>query len=230
MSEFASVLELAQAVTREANLISEGEEGRLKAELVQMRVSEVTAALTKLTQAVTAARRLAKESGEAAVNLTGLNDGLKNFSGYVSRDGLPSNLAFNSARGKIESVTKRVSAELAEAWTSWVKREMAAIPRNRIDLLDQADKKAANEKWADLSKTAKVPSPSVTDIIALKSGLGYFRELLKDVEDPTGLIAALLPRLDRPRGVTLAELTDEDITALRDFGIAGQIEVRRRNG
>jgi hypothetical protein len=230
MSEFASVLELAQAVTREANLISEGEEGRLKAEQVQTRVSEVTAALTKLAQVVTAARRLAKESGEAAVNLTGLNDGLKNFSGYVSRDGLPSNLAFNSARGKIEGVTKRVGSELTEAWGSWTKREMASIPRNRIDLLDQADKKAANEKWADLSRTAKAPSPSVTDIIAVKSDFDYFKEVLEGVKPPTGPIAILLPRLDRPRGVTLAELTDEDIAVLREFGIAGQIEVRRRNG
>ena len=56
------------------------------------------------------------------------------------------------------------------------------------------------------------------------------KERLKDKKEPTGPIVALLPLLERPRGVTLAELTDEDIAALREFGIAGQIEVRRRNG
>jgi hypothetical protein len=230
MSEFASVLELAQAVTREANLISEGEESRLKAEQVQTRVSEVTSELAKLTRAVTAARQLTKESGEAAVNLTELTDGLKNFSGYVSRDGLPSNPAFNSARGKIEGVTKRVNAELATVWASWTTREMAAVPKNRIELLDQADKKEAYYKWVDLATTAKVPYPSVADIIALKSAVDDLKERLKGIKDPTGPIATLLPLLDRPRGVTLAELTDEDIAALREFGIAGKIEVRRRNG
>lgn len=227
MSEFASVLKLAQAVTRETNLISEGEESRLKAEQVLTRVDEVKGELAKLSQVVTAARRLTSESAEAAVDLTGLDDGLKSFSGYVSRDGLPLNSAFNSARGKIGAVHQRVSAGLTAAWTDWTGAKRDAVPEIRIALLDKADRKAANDRWAELVKLAKQSPPTVSDIIAVKSALSHLHELLDDLTPPGGPVLAILERLGEPRRVTLADLTDADIAELRKANVADQIVVRR---
>lgn len=232
MSEFASVLELAQAVTREANLVSEGEEDRLKAEQVLTRVDEVRGELAKLSQVVTASRRLMRENAEAAIDLTGLDDGLRSFSGYVSRDGLPSNPAFNSAKGKIIAVRERVSAKLSAAWTDWIQAEMDAVPKIRIVLLDQASTKTANGRWTELEKLTKQSPPTVDDINTVKSALVCLHGLLDHLPNPDGPVRAILELLERPRPhrVTLADLTDADIAALREAGIADQIEVRRRNG
>jgi hypothetical protein len=229
MSEFASVLELARAVTKAANRISDDAEVQLRAAQVLKRVDEVTEALGQLDKAVTAARRLAVASGTDAVSLTGLDEGRQTFARNADKDlELPSNLAFTNAKSKINAVTQRVSAELAIAWTQWTDQEMAKVPKLRIPLLGQEDQRRANDRWADLVKTARVATPTVTDIIALKSALDYLHEELALLPDPPGEVLAILGRLGQRRGVTLAELTDGEIAVLRAAGVADQIEVRRR--
>jgi hypothetical protein len=229
MSEFSSVHELAREVTNEANRVKNGKAAELNAERVLNRVNEAYAVLEKLSQVVTAARRLAVASDEVSVALTGRDDGRADFERLAQRlSYLPSNQAFEGARNKISGVTKQVTAQIADAWTQWTDREVAKVPRFRISLLEQEDQKAPHERWANLVKTSKVTAPTRDQINSFKSDLDYLHELLDPLPDPPGAVLEILDRFRQRRGLTLAELTDEEIAALREAGVAEQIEVRRR--
>jgi hypothetical protein len=231
MSEFASVLELAQEVAKEANRIKQGAAAELNADRVLKRVDEANEALTRLSLLVRAARRLAEASSEESLDLSGLDDGRDAFIRNVERaGGLPSNQAFDGAKNKINGVARRVTAELAAAWTQWADREVARVPTVRISLLDQQDQKTAHDRWASLVKTSKVSTPTVTDIVSLKSDLDYLHDWLDSLPDPPGAVLGILERLAQRPALTLADLADDEIAALREAGIADQIEVRRRGG
>jgi hypothetical protein len=229
MSEFSSVLELAQEVTREANRIKQGADAEQQAARVMQRVVTVEKALASLKTMVAAARRLHDASGEQFVSLERLDEGRGSFAGSVaSAGGIPRNEVFTTAVNRIDGVTKRVTAELAAGWTQWTDREVAKIPSLRISLLEQEDQKASDERWASLVKTAKAATPTRDQINSFKLDLDYLHELLDPLPDPPGAVLQILDRLGQLRGLTLAELTDEEIAALREAGVADQIEVRRR--
>lgn len=229
MNELSSVLELAHEVTRQAIRIREGSELENDVKRVITQADETKAELVKLRQAVAAARGFAAASGEAGADLSGLDNGLVAFaSNATSRGGLPTRPAFNTAQVKIREVTVRINSELAEAWTRWINREMGTVPTVRISMLEPAQQGAARERQATLNRLAKVTTPTSVDITEAKNALEYLSDLLKNIPDPPGQVVALLDRLSRQPDLTLADLTDEDIKALRGARVADQIVVRRR--
>jgi hypothetical protein len=229
MNEFSSILELAREVGKEANRIKGGKAAELNAERVLNRVDETYVVLEKLDQVIRAARKLAESSAGACVGLAGLDDGRADFERLAQRSSyLPSNQAFDGAKNRIGGVTKHITADLADGWTQWTDKEVGKVPRVRISLLDPASQPTARSHWDSLVKTSKVGTPTVDDIVSLKSDLDYLHEVLDTVPPPSGEVIEILDRLSQRRGLTLADLTDEEIAALREAGVSDQIEVRRR--
>ena len=52
--------------------------------------------------------------------------------------------------------------------------------------------------------------------------------MLDGLPDPPGEVLGILERIGQRPALTLADLTDEQIAALRAGGVADQLEVRRR--
>jgi len=226
MSEFSSVLELAQAVTAESNRIGRGAKAEQEASRVLQRVDAAAAALANLNRAVTAARALAAASSENAVSLSGLAEGREAFAQIVERTGSrPSDQAFTAARNKIDGVTKRVNEELTAAWTHWTSQSIGELPLVRMPMLPDGDRKPAQQHQKDLRDYARKQVPAPGDILMFKNALEELGELLKQARDPEGDLVPLLERL-AVRAIPLSELTDEQIGLLRQ--VADQIEVRRR--
>jgi hypothetical protein len=229
MSEFSSVLELALEVAAQANRIKQGEEAEQQAKRVVQRVGDVQKALAELETAVAASRRLHTVSGEQFVSLEKLDEGRSSFATSVTNaGGIPRNEVFTNAASRIGGVTARVAAELEVGWAQWTAREVAGVPRLRISLLEQEEQVVPRERWATLLKTAKVAIPGRDYINSFKSDLDYLHEVLDPLPDPPGAVLEILERLSQHRGLTLAELADEEIAVLREAGVADQIEVRRR--
>jgi hypothetical protein len=229
VSEFSSVLELARETASEASRIKSNQQADENAERVLNRVSETRAALQKLEHAVGAARRLTAASGTAAVSLDGLDDGRSDLDRLAAqRNHLPSNTAFNMARQRITDVTKRVSGDFERAWGGWVRPAVAAVPVIKISQLTSADQATARDRWEALVKASRLPSPQADDIYAFKSDLDYLHELLDPLPELPEQVQGLYDRLAQLPALTLAEITDEQISQLRDKGLDVQIEVRRR--
>ena len=229
MSEFTSVLDLARATASEANRIKSGQQAEDNAERVLNRVTETRAELQKLQQAIAVARRLAAASGVQRVDLTGLDDGRANLERLARQSSyLPSDLAFNAAKKKIRDVTSRVASDFEEAWAEWARQAVAKVPAIKISQLNPADQAATRARWEALNKVSGLPGPKTDDINAFKSSFDYLHELLDPLPDLPGEVQVLYDRLARPPALTLADITDEQFAQLRDLGLGGQIEVRRR--
>jgi hypothetical protein len=226
MSEFSSVLELAQEVTKEANRIKSGVKAKQEAERVLRRVDETTVILGRLDQMVRAARTLSGLYGQEAVRLSRLDEGRDAFARNAERAGfLPSDQAFNGARAKIGDVTRRVSEELTAAWTQWTGQSINELRLVRMPMLPEDERKPAQQQLKDLRDYAKKLVPTIGDISLFKITLTGLTDLVERVPDPEGELVPLLERL-AVRPISLAELNDEQIALLRQ--VADQIEVRRR--
>lgn len=230
ISEFASVLELAQEMANESSRIKRGRDAELNAERVLNRVAETQAALQKLEQVLASARNMEAASSGAVLDLTGVDDGRASFERLAQQSShLPSDQAFNAAKKKIGDVTGRVTRDFEDAWAEWVTREKAAVPSLKISQLDPVDQAVAQRRWDTLVSTAKVANPKIADIVSFKSDLSYLHEVLDELPDLPGPVRVLYERLGRRPSLTLADITDEQIASLREAGgVAAQIEMRRR--
>jgi len=225
VSNRASVLDKARAMTAEATRLRQDSDADHDAARVSERVTEILPLLTQLRLIAGAARRLHAVSGEDSVSLSGLDDGRAALARHA---GLPSNQAFTAARSKITGVITRVSKDLSAAWSGWTDQRMARLPLVRIDLLDAGDQQAAREWRDELRKLARIAVPTSTDISMFQSAATQLAEAVAQVSDPPQEVLPLLQRLGKRPPLTLADLADDQIRLLRQAGVASQIEVRRR--
>ena len=227
MSNPLSVLDKARAMTAEASRLQQGAEADHEASRISQRVDEVTQLLLQLRQVTGAADRLRAVSGSESVDLSGLDDGRAAFDRHAAR-GLPSNQVFTAAKQKINGVIARLSEQLGQAWSQWTAMRMADLPLLRIPLLDGDGQASARERRDELQKLSSKPVPTSTDVSLFQSAAELLQETLSRVADPPEEILALLHRLGERPLLTLDQLTDHQISLLRQADIAGQIEVRRR--
>ncbi len=227
MSNPSSVLDKARAMMAEASRVQQGVEAEHEANRIAQRVDEVTQVLLKLRQVVGAADRLNAVRDSESIDLSGLDDGRAAFARHAET-GLPSNQVFTAAKHKINGVISRVSEQLGLAWSQWTAERMAELPLVRIPLLDADDQKSARLRRDELQKLLSKPVPTSTDVGLFQSSAGILQEMLSQVADPPEDILALLQRLGERPPLTLDQLTDDQISMLRQAGIADQIEVRRR--
>jgi hypothetical protein len=227
VSNPSSVLEKARAMTAEASRLRQGADAEHDANRVSQRVEEVTQVLLQLRQMAGAVDRLRAVSGSECVDLSGLDDGRAAFARHAA-SGLPSNQVFTAAKQKVNGVISRVSTQLGVAWSQWTAERMAELPLVRITLLDADEQRSARARRDELQRLAKIPVPTSTDVSMFQSAAGILQETLSEVADPPQEILALLHRLGERPPLTLDELTDNQISLLRQADIADQIEVRRR--
>jgi hypothetical protein len=227
MSRPSSVLQKAQAMTAEAGRIRQGTEAEHDAARVSQRVDEILELLQQLGRSVRAARRLHNASGTEFVDLSGIDDGRTAFARRANT-GLPSNQVFTAAKQKIKSVTSRLTAELGAAWLQWTADSITQLPLTRIGLLPQQEQQAASSHHEELTRLARIREPTSTDVSMFLAARDLLADALSQTPDLPQEILPLLERLGRRPPPTLAEVTDEQITLLRQSGMADQIEVRRR--
>ena len=230
MSGTTSVLEKARAMTAEADRIRQGAEAEHDAARVSQRVDETLELLQQLRQLTGAARRLHAVSGSQWVDLSGLDGGRAAFARHAS-SGLPSNQVFTAAKQKIKDVISRLSTQLGAAWSQWTAERIAGLPLARISLLppdEQQSARSRRDELAKLARNARNTLPTSTDVSLFASAATILDETLSQLADPPQEVLALLERLGKRPPLTLGELSDEDITLLRQADVADQIEVRRR--
>jgi hypothetical protein len=222
-----SVADKARALTAEASRIREGSAAEHDAERVVNRVDEILVELERLRRLVAAADRLNEVSGSERVALPGLDDGQAALARH-SRAGPPSNQAFSAAKQKIGGVISRVSTALRDAWSAWTSELIAELPLSRVSLLAAEQQESARECQSDLQQLTRLAVPSRADVSQFLSCAQRLAEMLAEVPDLPDEATGLIRRLGQRPTLTLANLTDTQITLLRQTGIAGQIELRWR--
>jgi hypothetical protein len=229
MTASGSVLDKAVALRAEARRLQEGQKGAAELARLSNRVAELDLLISELARVVQAARRAANLGVTLSVDLALADDGRANLERHAA-DGLPSDRAFVVARGKVNASKQAIADALSAAWTAWAAAQLDALPVERIALLDREPREQSTGWHARLRSLASCAPPTNSDIDEFSRTIDALTETLAEAPAASGEVVNLLKRLAERPLLTLADLTDEQVAALREAGVADQVELRRRGG
>ncbi|NYI97120.1 hypothetical protein HNR12_003397 [Streptomonospora nanhaiensis] len=223
--EPSSVLDKALKLQSEIRRLDASNQGVEQAKRVAQRVDETTAALSGLRSSLEAAKALATHTAAdmPRTSTQGALDTLRR----KAAGGLPDNRAFTDARRNIERTAKEVSAQVEEGWHAWAQERLASLPLRNIPVLERTRQDEARRMLRDLRKQAAADVPTATTLTMFLSQYDHLKEQLEEFGDVPEELVALFERLDRG-GLTLRDLTDEEVALLRTHAWDGAVELRRK--
>ena len=227
MTDLLSVLDKAVKLQSESRRLETGAEGQAQANRVARRVAEIETALTRLSALARTARTLQAHT-TAQVSLAGLDAGRHDLARRAAGS-IPSDSAFVAARRKVESAGHALAAAIQVAWTEWADGQMAALPDDRIAMLEIARQARARITLKTLRGLAGEAGVTAAGIAEFTSAYAGLREELDGARDVPQTIVGLLDSLSR-RAVTLQDVTDDQIALLRELGLGREIQLRRTGG
>lgn len=223
-----SVYEKAKLLEDHASRIADGEESQRQAARVATRLMELRSQLNQLRSQLAVAQALQARGAGLDIDLSSIDDGRAGFERSLGPSGLPSNQVFNTAKKKAQVVADRLGEANQAAWSVWTAQLLEELPVARISmLLDPGAEKQASARHAELERLAKgkASQDSITNFAVTHAGLA---ELLQDAQDPPQALAVLLDRLREQSGLTLRDVTDEEIALIREYGMDAHISLKRK--
>ncbi|ATE52693.1 hypothetical protein [Actinosynnema pretiosum] len=226
MSTAESLLEKARRLQSEARRLSADALVEQDTNRTARRVREVDNSLTKLETQVNLARTLNAQAG-AGITLDMASDGLESLQKHAST-GLPSNEAFEAARKKIEKTETALRQLVESHWKTWAAQQVKALPTNRLPGLNDSTQVKARKSLSELRVLAQKP-PTRADVAVFKQEHASASELLAEAGELPDELLELLNRF-AAGPLALRAVTDGDIALLRQHGVDGEIEIRRKQG
>ncbi|MET7339429.1 hypothetical protein [Nonomuraea sp. NPDC005650] len=228
MSQTVPVIELADALRREAVRLDQGTDAEREAERIAKKAELLKPALGDLEKAVEAARQLHQLAGtQELIDLSVAADGVAAFRGHVRR-GRPADQAFTAARNKIVGAKSTITTALEFAWMEFAQSRLAELPLRRLALLPAARRNDQRRRLDELRTWARRKQPTISDIQLFDQACTIISEALAQLPDPEPELDAVFQKIEATR-VTLADLTDADIALLRRARLDDQIELHRKD-
>lgn len=223
-----SVYEKAKLLEDHASRIADGEDSQRQATRVSSRLLELRSQLNQLRSQLAVTQDLQSRGAGLDIDLSGVDDGRAGFERSLGPSGLPSNQVFNTAKKKTQAVTDRLAEENQAAWSAWTEQLLADLPLARISMLVEIEaEKQASKRQLELERIArgKASKEAITTFTTTYAGLA---ELLQDTQDPPEALVDLLNRLREQPGLTLSDVTDEEIALLRECRMDAHITLKRK--
>lgn len=146
---------------------------------------------------------------------------------HISSVGRPTHSRLNAAATKVTRATASILDDLDSRWRPWAADRLDELPVQRIPRLAPLAQRQVELRLATLRSDSRT-APSLASATQFKLGLDSVQGALAQVAVHSLLEDALIKVMGSPR-ITLAELSDEEIKALRDdHAIAAQIVLSRR--
>ncbi|MEU9460437.1 hypothetical protein [Streptomyces sp. NPDC048312] len=210
-----TVLEKAQELQNIARSISEGQKERAEQERVLQRIDEVRAALQAAMVQQQIAVLLRERTGQA-LDVSGFEAARAKLESK-SRGGLPGDRAFLDAKRALDAFTSELSTSLRQLWKAWATAQIQEVSPARFVTLgtdERLEAAALYESMKTKANRSKVDSASILTFCTDRDAL--LRLLEHAPDDAPEELLELINRLDAG-GVALRELSDADITLLRDY-------------
>lgn len=220
--------EKANLLEDHASRIADGEDSQRQATRVSSRLLELRSQLNQLRSQLAVTQALQSRGAGLDIDLSGIDDGRAGFERSLGPSGLPSNQVFNTAKKKTQAVTDRLAEENQAAWSAWTEQLLADLPLARISMLVELEaEKQASRRQLELERIARGKA-SKEDITTFATTYAGLAELLQDTQDPPEALVDLLNRLREQPGLTLSDVTDEEIALLRECRMDAHITLKRK--
>lgn len=226
MAEDRSVLDKAVRLQSEARRLDFGRKDEQEAQRIRQRVHNVREALGDLQKQARLAHALEQRTG-ISVDLSRLDTGRKELARKAA-GGLPSDPSFNTAIRKIKETTQNLSKEILDKWRTWAEGQLALLPVSRISMLGQARQAEARSTLKSLKNYATSRNVAAADITLFATQYEGLNDELGQARDAPEPLLTLLDRLST-RSLTLRDVTDEEISLLRQYSMDQEIDVRRKS-
>ncbi|MET7295410.1 hypothetical protein ABZS79_25270 [Streptomyces griseoloalbus] len=223
-----SVYEKAKLLEDHASRIADGEDSQRQATRVSRWLLELRSQLNQLRSQLAVTHALQSRGAGLDIDLSGIDDGRAGFERNLGPSGLPTNPAFSTAKKKTQAVTDRLAEENQAAWSAWTAQLLAELPLARISMLVEVEaEKQASKRQLELERISrgKASKEAITTFATTYAGLA---ELLQETQDPPEALVGLLNRLRAQSGLTLSDVTDEEITLLRQCRMDAHITLKRK--
>ncbi|MFE4665181.1 hypothetical protein ACFRI7_26045 [Streptomyces sp. NPDC056716] len=223
-----SVYEKAKLVEDHASRIADGEDSQRQATRVSRWLLELRSQLNQLRSQLAVTHALQSRSVGLDIDLSGIDDGRAGFERNLGASGLPTNPAFSTAKKKTQEVSDRLAEENQAAWSAWTTQLLSELPLARISMLIEVEAEKQASKWQlELERISrgKAFKEAITTFATTYAGLA---ELLQATQDPPEALVGLLNRLRAQSGLTLSDVTDEEITLLRQCRMDAHITLKRK--
>ncbi|WP_181785238.1 hypothetical protein [Streptomyces phytophilus] len=224
-----TIQEKAGRVRAGARAIRSDQQNENERQRVEKRVREISAELGNLEGHLRTAATLTERAG-LRFDLSYVEDGYANLA-RRAEGGLPSNQSFIAAQRKLAASSRRLAAELQEAWASWSQDQLEALPLGRKAMLtSRTDKDDVENRVREL-KSAQNPKSDVNSamVTTFAQGLSALKEILHDVPEVSADLVRVLDKIDRGR-LALSDVTDAEISVLRQYGEDIHVRLTREAG
>lgn len=225
MTENTSVLKKAIRLQFEASRIYLRQAGTQEAERVQNRIYSLNVVIGHLRTLAKTAHFLNERAG-ADIDLSALAQGYRELARHADR-GFPSNQAFSSAERRLKSSAEALATAIQVQWKSWAERQLATLEVSRIAMLDQRRQEQAKFWLKSLKAAAASPAPDIAQISGFINQQALLSEELQQAPDVPTELLVLLNKINNG-SVTLADVSNEEITLLRSCQMDRQIELKRK--
>lgn len=147
---------------------------------------------------------------------------------HIESVGRPTPERLTGAVGKVSRATVSILDDLDARWRAWSADRLDELPTPRIPRLAPAERRRVETRLASM-RTDSRTAPTSASVNQFKLGYDAVSEVLDSISVHSLLEEALSKVMSSSPPVTLAELSDEEIAALRDdSAVAAQIVLSRR--
>ncbi|MFE9324121.1 hypothetical protein ACIHDR_11900 [Nocardia sp. NPDC052278] len=200
------------------------DQARRVAKATELLISE----LDRLEEVVDAMVELRNHG--VTVSLEGHGNGLDTFekrSAFAT--GLPTPEAVRGSQSTVINVTKRLASTFQVRWGDWAQERQQSLTRDfdRKPVLNPTERASVTKQFDEVKKLAKVKAPSKGDIVRFAHLSAALSTRFAALPELGVQVRVLLEELRQ--GITLDDLSNDQIALLRENGLGGIIEVRRKD-
>lgn len=190
-------------------------------------IANLHEALGTLRDQLHLARKVNSLVGSAQIDLTNIDAGFHAFKRRAEDDAsYPSRESWRTAIASVRGTTSTIAVRTVDTWQTWSRARLAELPTDRIRLIGSEPRSRAEAQLHELRRMAEARAVELGHVGRFPLVLDELRALLDGTPAMSSDVASVLKLFDLLDTVTLHDLTDEHIDALRESGLDQRIVLR----
>lgn len=194
---------------------------------IPQQIGNLREALGFLGNQLLLARKVNSLVGSAQIDLTSIDAGFGTFRKRSEDDpSYPSKASWQAAVAAVRTTTNNIAGQALTSWRIWARARLAELPTDRIRLISSEPRTQAETQLNELRRMAEARVVELGHVTRFPLVLDELRALLDVTPAMSSNVVSVVRLFDLLDTVTLHDLTDAHVEALRESGLDDRIELR----